>query len=176
MQMHMDMHIHIPARAYIQIHTYIHTYIHIYTNVCLCVRERLYVCCACFYGCVCDRTFGLVPDPYKGPIQDWRFYNGVALTADHISEIAMDTTAPAQRTCVLPDEAPDSGTFVDILGHDCGWVNVVSCPSLLCISLTTRRFSGIPVLPSLCTPSHSDACCAQAIALALKPSTGSRRR
>ena len=57
---------------------------------------------------------------YKGPIQDWRYYNTTALTADHIYEIAMDKNGPAQRTCVLEDEAADS-SFVDILGHDCRW-------------------------------------------------------
>ena len=57
--------------------------------------------------------------PYKGPIQDWRYYHQ-ALTAEQIYEIAMDTAGLVRRTCELQEEGGDS-TFSDILGHDCAW-------------------------------------------------------
>lgn len=58
-------------------------------------------------------------DPYKGPLQDWRYYKGHALTSNQILAIAWDSSGPAQKTCALREEAGDS-SFVDLLGHDCG--------------------------------------------------------
>ena len=56
----------------------------------------------------------------KGMLQDWRYYKGIALSAAEIHKIAMDTAAPALRTCQLRHEGGDS-IWTDELGHGCAW-------------------------------------------------------
>lgn len=58
--------------------------------------------------------------PYKGPLQDWRYYRGQALTSAQIYKIAFDTVGPARRTCELFDEGGDTA-FKDLAGNDCAW-------------------------------------------------------
>ena len=65
--------------------------------------------------------------PYMGPIQDWRYYRGQALTAEEINIIATQTvlspsdpTSENLRTCLFIDEGGDS-TFRDTFGHSCAW-------------------------------------------------------
>jgi len=69
-----------------------------------------------------DSYIGLghrIPGAYhiKGPLQDWRYYRGRALSAEQIFKIAFNT---AQRTCELSDEGGDTD-FKDSAGKDCAW-------------------------------------------------------
>lgn len=60
---------------------------------------------------------------YVGPIQDWRYYVGHALTGEEIKNIAdssLDAKGKILRTCKLANEGRDSN-FKDIYGHDCAW-------------------------------------------------------
>ncbi len=60
---------------------------------------------------------------YIGPVQDWRYYVGHALTAVEISDIAKfskDADGQILRTCKLKPEDKDSN-YKDIYGHDCAW-------------------------------------------------------
>jgi hypothetical protein len=56
----------------------------------------------------------------KGPMQDWRYYKGHALSAAEIYKLAEDKTGSAVRTCEHHSEGGDS-TWTDIYGHDCAW-------------------------------------------------------
>ena len=61
-------------------------------------------------------------NPYLGPVQDWRYYVGHALTAAEIKAISQenDDDGAALRTCKLPEEGKDSN-WKDIYGNDCAW-------------------------------------------------------
>jgi hypothetical protein len=53
----------------------------------------------------------------RGPVQDWRYYKGQALSAGEIYKLADDFFL---RTCEHNNEGGDS-TWTDIYGHDCAW-------------------------------------------------------
>jgi len=61
-------------------------------------------------------------NPYMGPVQDWRYYVGHALTAKEIKTIAQekDDNGAVLRTCTLPEEGRDSN-WKDVYGNDCAW-------------------------------------------------------
>jgi hypothetical protein len=59
--------------------------------------------------------------PYMGPVQDWRYYVGHALTHAEIKSIAQvsqDEAGSMLRKCTLPEEGKDSN-WRDIYGNDC---------------------------------------------------------
>ena len=58
--------------------------------------------------------------PYMGPVQDWRYYVGHALTDAEIKNIAqmsLDENGIMLRTCTLPEEGMDSH-WKDLYGND----------------------------------------------------------
>jgi hypothetical protein len=72
--------------------------------------------------------------PYMGPVQDWRYYVGHALTHAEIKSIAQvsqDEAGSMLRKCTLPEEGKDSN-WRDIYGNDCAWYqeNSVAFPSI----------------------------------------------
>jgi len=80
--------------------------------------------------------------PYAGPVQDWRYYVGLALSAADIFTIAtrsVDSQGISLRTCKGRTEGFDSN-FKDIYGHDCAWYeeNSATYPGI-CSSATVRR-------------------------------------
>ncbi len=61
--------------------------------------------------------------PYRGAVQDWRYYVGQALTASEIKAIAtksVDKKGKKLRSCSFPTEGQDS-VYKDIFGHSCSW-------------------------------------------------------
>ena len=79
---------------------------------------------------------------YVGPVQDWRYYVGLALTAQEIKRIAMDSKdddGQPLRTCKMREEGMDTN-FKDIYGHDCAWYEERKhrYPNL-CLSETVRK-------------------------------------
>jgi hypothetical protein len=80
--------------------------------------------------------------PYRGLVQDWRYYVGHALNATEIKAIAtksVDSVGKNLRTCTTRTEGMDS-TFKDIYGHDCSWYQkrINKFPEL-CASDTVRN-------------------------------------
>jgi len=72
--------------------------------------------------------------PYMGPVQDWRYYVGHALTDAEIRSIAQvsqDMAGSMLRKCKLPEEGQDSN-WRDIYGNDCAWYqeNSFAFPSI----------------------------------------------
>jgi hypothetical protein len=72
--------------------------------------------------------------PYMGPVQDWRYYVGHALTDAEIKNIAQmspDENGNMLRTCTLPEEGRDSN-WKDLYGNDCAWYaqNSVAFPGI----------------------------------------------
>jgi hypothetical protein len=73
-------------------------------------------------------------NPYMGPVQDWRYYVGHALTDAEIKNIAqmsLDENGIMLRTCTLPEEGMDSH-WKDLYGNDCAWYeeNSVAFPGI----------------------------------------------
>jgi hypothetical protein len=80
--------------------------------------------------------------PYMGPVQDWRYYVGYALTDVEIKDIARlstDEKGTALRKCTLSDEGRDSN-WKDTYGNDCAWYqeNSAAFPAI-CSSSAAKR-------------------------------------
>ena len=75
-----------------------------------------------------------------GAVQDFRYYQGIALSASEINIIAENTFVNGKnlRTCEKSEEGQDQ-TFADINGNDCAWYQVRSC--VIIVHLETHFIS-----------------------------------
>jgi len=81
--------------------------------------------------------------PYMGPVQDWRYYVGHALTDAEIKNIAqrsLDENGNMLRTCTLPEEGRDN-SWKDLYGNDCAWYaqNSVAFPGICSTAAVIRE-------------------------------------
>jgi hypothetical protein len=94
------------------------------------------------YTALGHRVAGGGEKPYRGPVQDWRYYVGQALTASEIKAIAtksVDKNGKLLRTCSFRTEGQDS-KYKDSYGNDCAWYQTrVSKNPELCSSEIVRN-------------------------------------
>jgi hypothetical protein len=82
---------------------------------------------------------------YVGDLQQFRIYNGTALTASEVRTVAFESRDPITndflRECMVPsDLIADSGSWQDLYGHDCAWYeNQRTVLSSICASTVVRE-------------------------------------